>query len=472
MYCPQCKIEIQDPLQEHCPLCSTPLIGSCEPASPSHDDSPDTFKLKELIRDVKKNLEELPGDANITFDSNADRLLEEQFKLDDSDENAFILNLGKSEGEGTDATTENPFGHEYIEADLDTFDLEKELNLSVTEKKKQDSELSDLITTQSDSGITQDLEPALHQNQVNETEQGFPASSAQPVKPPAHEETKEAALERTLDELDKVHAAQQKPPGRPILHRALFAALVVCCIGAGIFYITAQQDEPVVVTRPKASPEKIIVKDVPLPLQKKGKNEAALPMPMVDNTTMSDPKNAVTAQNIDSIKALPPVAAQAERPAEPQTDAPKKEEKPVEPIAGKEPIISPSVVQGKVETAGESSSVPAQQQQNLEIKISPTSASDKGTPPRTPEEGGIAPSQPYTIHTDSYKKEVSALRETTRLKKSGFDAYAQTINLNERGVWHRVMIGKFTTLEEAQKVQKALQTKYKKADARILRVEP
>jgi hypothetical protein len=66
----------------------------------------------------------------------------------------------------------------------------------------------------------------------------------------------------------------------------------------------------------------------------------------------------------------------------------------------------------------------------------------------------------YLIQTGSYKIKKIAFYETIRLKFMGFDdAYVKTDKPGEEETLHRVIVGKFSTLEDAQKVQNELRLK-------------
>ena len=65
----------------------------------------------------------------------------------------------------------------------------------------------------------------------------------------------------------------------------------------------------------------------------------------------------------------------------------------------------------------------------------------------------------YSIHIASYRKKENAEMEKNRCQKIGFDAYTEPADLKEKGVWYRVLIGRFTTRELAEKEQEFMQRK-------------
>jgi cell division protein FtsN len=76
----------------------------------------------------------------------------------------------------------------------------------------------------------------------------------------------------------------------------------------------------------------------------------------------------------------------------------------------------------------------------------------------------VPPPISYAIHAGSYRKKKTADAEARRLKKKGFDAYAERTDLTKlgkKGFWFRVKIGRFSSREEARKMQKELKRKDK-----------
>jgi len=64
-----------------------------------------------------------------------------------------------------------------------------------------------------------------------------------------------------------------------------------------------------------------------------------------------------------------------------------------------------------------------------------------------------------TLQTAALKSASSAIEMVNQLKEMGFPAYTATINIPEKGLWHRVRIGTFETVQKAKKMKVALQRK-------------
>lgn len=65
--------------------------------------------------------------------------------------------------------------------------------------------------------------------------------------------------------------------------------------------------------------------------------------------------------------------------------------------------------------------------------------------------GHAGPARVYSIHVSSYRERASAERDLRRVSAlAGRQGFVAEIDLGGKGVWHRVMIGAFSTREEAQ----------------------
>ncbi|MBW2610889.1 MAG: SPOR domain-containing protein [Deltaproteobacteria bacterium] len=61
-----------------------------------------------------------------------------------------------------------------------------------------------------------------------------------------------------------------------------------------------------------------------------------------------------------------------------------------------------------------------------------------------------------TIQVSSHKKAENAQREINRLKDQGLDVFVDYEQVKDKGLWHRVYIGRFESREEATKYAKEL----------------
>jgi len=77
--------------------------------------------------------------------------------------------------------------------------------------------------------------------------------------------------------------------------------------------------------------------------------------------------------------------------------------------------------------------------------------------------GGVT----YSVHAGSFKTEERADSEIARLKGFGFDAYKEQVKLSKKGIWYRVKIGKFPSLQDARETQKMLKEKDPSIESRI-----
>ncbi len=68
-------------------------------------------------------------------------------------------------------------------------------------------------------------------------------------------------------------------------------------------------------------------------------------------------------------------------------------------------------------------------------------------------------SRKFTIQVTSVKKPSSAIRITRNLQDAGFSAFLQRIELNGKGTWYRIRVGRFSNRQSAQKILRNLRLK-------------
>ncbi|ETR73765.1 MAG: hypothetical protein OMM_00699 [Candidatus Magnetoglobus multicellularis str. Araruama] len=62
-----------------------------------------------------------------------------------------------------------------------------------------------------------------------------------------------------------------------------------------------------------------------------------------------------------------------------------------------------------------------------------------------------------TLQAAALKDPHAAIEMARRLKNMGFPAYTASINLPKKGLWHRVRVGTFTSVEQARQMKNRLQ---------------
>ncbi len=65
----------------------------------------------------------------------------------------------------------------------------------------------------------------------------------------------------------------------------------------------------------------------------------------------------------------------------------------------------------------------------------------------------------YTIQVSSHPERQTAEEDVRRMKQSGFAAFIVTSELQGKGTWYRVRIGRFTNRDAAEKLQKEIHAK-------------
>ena len=116
--------------------------------------------------------------------------------------------------------------------------------------------------------------------------------------------------------------------------------------------------------------------------------------------------------------------------------------------------------------------VPEKDDPLIAVNVPPQSTVEKVEQVVTPDEIMTSEKVVYSINANSYEIKRVAVDEVIRLKLLGFDdVYIRTDDLGEGEIWYRVMMGKFSTREDAQKVQDELIQKDAKLKSVIIGLE-
>jgi cell division protein FtsN len=116
--------------------------------------------------------------------------------------------------------------------------------------------------------------------------------------------------------------------------------------------------------------------------------------------------------------------------------------------------------------------IPEKDDQSFAVNVPPESTVNNEEEIVTPAEMKTSEKVVYSINANSYEIKRVAVDEVIRLKLLGFDdVYIRTDDLGEGEIWYRVMMGKFSTREDAQKVQDELIQKDAKLKSVIIRLE-
>jgi len=75
----------------------------------------------------------------------------------------------------------------------------------------------------------------------------------------------------------------------------------------------------------------------------------------------------------------------------------------------------------------------------------------------------------YSVHAASFRQQEKAVGEKQRFLQMGFDAFVDPADLGEKGIWYRVMIGRFLTREQAQGEEAFLHGKLPDQNSRIIK---
>jgi hypothetical protein len=437
MYCPQCKIDIPEADRLQCPLCGGMLIA---PSKKRREQTADNDqRLKELIADVKRSLEDLPGEADTGAAApDAQPPAPEHYSLDAADEAVFSIDLAQADA------PETGLADEQGEDSLNRFDLERELNLT--------ADKSEIISREESLEIT----GAEHAPAAAQDSAAMTAQQAQREVAPDH-------LQQVIRGLEKAGAPQQITRPRRKQGYVLPAMFVLGSALIGIFFATGGKDLLKNILNQTQSVQKVTHPgSAPAGEQQQ---PSSLQLPAGD-APAGAPDQAPAALEQPAAGSESPPHHQAEQPPLGAAAAPG--EQPAAPEAPAQQ--QPALTEPQPGTAADNATAVRNVPQPAPEAAVETLENNSGTADLQ-HRGSGQPAVLYTIHTDSYRKEQSALREAARLRKLGIAAFVQTLHLKEKGLWYRVMIGKFPGLEDARKMLNELQQTHKKTDARITTIE-
>ena len=86
------------------------------------------------------------------------------------------------------------------------------------------------------------------------------------------------------------------------------------------------------------------------------------------------------------------------------------------------------------------------------------------TPAPTPK---VEPKKHFAVQLQSSQDKVKAALQVDTLKKKGFDAYLEDVQIEGKGTFHRVMVGPFATKAQANEAKTALAQDSRFADSLI-----
>jgi len=246
-----------------------------------------------------------------------------------------------------------------------------------------------------------------------------------------------------IEEAGSSEAAENQSTGSRSKKRLIFLLLFGVLLIAGAYTLqdyVVQFFESKQIKKP--TPTRIIPKAAVKKPLTPAQSESQAPTDDLQKTT-----EPVGAPQENTQQQIP--AAQTELQA-PSRDLPSKKTQKPEPAT---PEDSP--VDGSREKTIQKSIVV------LEEKPATTSKpiQNSGVPAIVPEKKQPPAQSNYTIHVASFKAQQIAGEEVEGLLKLGFDAYLETADLGEKGIWHRVKVGHYATRADAEQTVKSIQQK-------------
>jgi cell division septation protein DedD len=85
-------------------------------------------------------------------------------------------------------------------------------------------------------------------------------------------------------------------------------------------------------------------------------------------------------------------------------------------------------------------------------KVDSVPSAPKGSAPAQPAASEAAiPSGKFTLQVGSHPSLAESVEQMDRLKAQGLEAFRKSVDLREKGLWHRVYLGGYVSKEEAEK---------------------
>jgi len=453
MYCKKCELEIKGDDKETCPICDSPLIDNLFNNNLKlDDDSIENDNIDELIGDIDEKVDlrlddDNKSDAGVSDSVDDDFQLQLEDKKDDSgndlsDDNVFDLVLEDDkessesvpiEESGDDLIREEITAEETIEKkeeepeeegpesiDLSINDIKSEVNM---DDLKNEEVVND---EQADARI--DLENEINTAIENDDVMQKEVSDVE-TKSNDEELTTKEILDKALDELDSVNddklSYEKKPSTNWSAVIGILAILVVFA-GGGLYYLKYKTGSAIY----KKPAIKIAAKE------DKGLNK------LLKRDVVKDEKRAEPAK--------PKKNQLAEKTAKPVVNQPKTVKKKV---TAEEKKLQVERVTPSKEIIKKQHVKPAESVIKTTVKKPLT-----------------MPAVTYVVHAGSFKKNQVAQQEAKRFNNKGFQAYVERKDLtkNGKGIWYRVIIGRFSTRAKAEIEQKKLSSKFN-VQSRIIR---
>ncbi len=106
----------------------------------------------------------------------------------------------------------------------------------------------------------------------------------------------------------------------------------------------------------------------------------------------------------------------------------------------------------------------------LEPKKPPEKAEAPAPPKTIPPTAGGRGATPYVVHTASFKNPKLAFKTVRSLTAKGYPAYHALTDLGPKGLWHRVLVGRFATVAKARQFAARLKEREKLSYAAPMRL--
>jgi cell division protein FtsN len=454
-----CEFEIKGDDRKECPICGGFLIDYSE-VEASSEEIKSTGKSDRWEETLNESKETTPFNLEKALEVDGDHPIQEP-------EEHIPLSSQSEPGRKSESTLEERSAEdaEFTAFDKSTWETDRGKETLNESKETASFDLGKALEVDDDHPIQESdeyiplpsqLEPELESEGVDTARSTEEVITDTPESYNNLPEQIIAAAQQS--EIESFHSSGKQLAISVMAVLALVAAITTIAI------FKPQQNFYPVIGHLKVKTEKTVVKILSMVTQREEKRVVARKTPE-RSTRFQQRQRELTAGNVDPDKKLSRLEELSSGGKGKGATA-KKQLKP----AHSKPLAQQETNHARIASLKETSPpLVGKDMQSFEMKRSTKNTLERETVLVKPVVKKTSRSSLYSIHAGSFKDKEVAVGEIDRLKKMGFHAYIQTVDLENGQTWHRIKVGSYSTREEAENTQNELRQKLPKRKSYIMR---
>ena len=459
MFCTHCEFEIKGDDRKECPVCGGPLIDYSEVKTSSEEitSALETNRPEEMHNEAKGTLPFDFGKALKADDADPVQEPEEHIPL-----SSPVEPEPQSEATGEEQSAEDA---KYTDLDKSSWETDRWQETHNEEKETAAFDPGRALEVDSDNPIPEPVEPSPLLSQL-ETEREREAADTPRLTEEVVTEIPDNCNNLPGQIIAAAQQAERKPPhaSRKQLAISVMAVLALVAAITTIAIFKPQQYFYQDIGHLKTKIEKTALKILNIVTQREEKKVVAQKTPE-QGTRVQQKQREHAAGNADPDKKrsrLEELSSEGKGKA----GTAKKQSKD----AHRKPLAQQETHHAGIASLKETAPPFVEtDMQSFDMKPSTNNTLESKTVLATPVVKETSQTSLYSLHTGSFKNKEVAAGERDRLKKMGFHAYLQTVDLENGQTWHRIKVGSYGTREEAENTQKELRKKVPKLESYIMR---